>query len=578
MTCREKILSEDYAEFLHVMFNPTDEVLKSYGAECAQNLGSRFTALYTPLSKVEGFATRHYNSRNVPKMYGLMNMNALEVSGVLRLANQPVLNLKGQGVILGIVDTGIDYTHPAFIDQNGNTRILRIWDQSTNEGNLPQPLNYGFLYQRIGNLGLNYGSEYTDDQINEALRSSDPQSIVPSTDEVGHGTFLAGVAGGSPSLENNFVGAAPEVKFIIVKLKPAKQYLRRFFDLSDEAHAYQENDIMAGINYIRTMAGVFNMPVSLLLGVGTNMGGHDGKSPIGYILEEFEYGNSTTTTVAAGNEGNARRHYEGIIESNNSMQEVEIMVGDNVKGFSMEIWGDAPQVFSIGIVSPTGEAVPRIPARIGETQNIRFLFEDTTIFVEYNLVDIATGDEFIFLRFDAPSQGVWRIQVYGNNISTGKFSCWLPTIELVQGELYFLRPSPYTTITDPANNGSVITTTAYDSTTGAFFSDSSRGFTRKGDIKPDIAAPGVGITGPNLRGGYEARSGTSCAAAITAGACAQFLTWAVTYGNQPWMSEAEVRSYLIRGARRKPELTYPNQEWGFGTLDIYNSFEVMRMI
>ncbi len=578
MTCREKILSEDYAEFVHIMFNPTEEVLRSYGAECVQNLGSRYSTLYTPLAKLQDFDTIHFSSRNVPKLYGLMNMNALEKSGVLRLANQPVLNLKGQGVILGIVDSGIDYTHPAFIDQNGNTRILRIWDQTTNIGNLPEPLNYGFLYQRTGNLGLNYGTEYTDEQINEALRSDDPRSLVVTNDEVGHGTFLAGVAGGSPSLENNFVGAAPEVKFIIVKLKPAKQYLRNFYNVSEGANAYQENDIMAGVNYIRTMAGVFNMPVSLLLGLGSNIGGHDGKSQLGYILEEFEYGNSTTTTVAAGNEGNARRHFEGDLIADGISQDVEFIVGEGITGFFMEIWGDAPQIFSIGITSPTGEVIPRIPARIGERENISFLFESTTIFVEYNLVDISTGDEFIFLRFKNPTPGSWKIQVYGNNISTGKYHCWLPTIELVQGELYFLRSSPYITVTGPGNSPAVITVSAYNSATDAYYSDSSRGFTRKGEIKPDLAAPGVDILGPNTRGGYETRSGTSCAAAITAGACAQFLTWAVTFGNQPWMSEAEVRSYLIRGARRKTELTYPNREWGFGVLDIYNSFEVMRMI
>ena len=84
------------------------------------------------------------------------------------------------------------------------------------------------------------------------------------------------------------------------------------------------------------------------------------------------------------------------------------------------------------------------------------------------------------------------------------------------------------------------------------------------------------ITGPTIYGGFENISGTSPAAAITAGACAQVLTWGIVNENRSFMSSAEVKSYLIRGAKRDPGIIYPDNMWGYGKLDIYNSFEVLR--
>lgn len=474
-----------------------------------------------------------------------------------------------------MTEEGIDYLNPAFMDADGNTRILRIWDQSSNEGNLPREFENNPLSEILP-LQIKYGSEYLEDDINRAIRSDNPYSIVGQRDEIGHGTFLAGVAGGTPNILNSFSGAATEAKFIVVKLKQAKSYLRQFYFVPENVPAYQDNDITIAANYIRIYSEIYRMPVSLLVALGTSQGSHEGRSLLSSELSRYTNNVGTCVTVAAGNEGNARHHYKGAVESSNKPVEVEIRVEENHPGFSMEMWIDTPQLFSIGVISPTGEVIGRIPARMGSSQIVDFVFERTRLFVEYELVERQTGDELIFLRFREPTAGIWRIVVYGNNVNSGKFNCWLPITQFVGEGTYFLEPEPAETITIPGMAEGVITSAAYDSSNGAYFQESGRGFTRDGRVKPDIASPGVGITGPTLRGTFENRDGTSYAAAITAGACAQILTWGIVNGNRSYMSTTDVKSYLIRGAKREPGYDYPNNQWGYGKLDVYNAFDVLR--
>lgn len=575
MTYRDKILSEDYAELIYPEFNPSDRVIKRYNVEFSENISNTKSTLYLPLSAMENINFSNYSYGLMPKVYGLMDTSPLEVSGITRLANQPVLSLRGQGTIIGIVDTGIDYTNPAFIDSNGKTRILRIWDQTDDKGKLPAAVRNEILRESL-NLKIYYGSEYTEDDINEALNSANPREIVPVTDDIGHGTFMAGVAGGTPDIASGFSGAATEAKFIVVKLKQAKKYLRNYYFIPEDVPAYQENDIIAAANYIRIYSMVFNMPVSLMVALGSNQGGHDGGTMLSDELSRYVNSAGTAVTVAAGSEGNARHHFLGVVEDEDKPVDMEIRVGDNVAGFSAEIWVDAPQIFSVGIISPTGEVVNRIPARMGSSQIIDFIFEKTRIYIEYDIIEGATGDELIFMRFREPTAGIWRIQIYGSNINTGVFNCWLPITQFVGDNVYFLEPDPSITITDPAMAAGVITVAGYDSRSGAYFQESGRGYTRRGRVAPDIAAPAVDITGPSVNGGFENTNGTSPAAAITAGACAQVLTWGIVNENRSFMSSAEVKSYLIRGATRDSGMVYPNNMWGYGKLNIYNSFEVLR--
>ena len=181
----------------------------------------------------------------------------------------------------------------------------------------------------------------------------------------------------------------------------------------------------------------------------------------------------------------------------------------------------------------------------------------------------------IFVRMIRPTEGLWRILVY-SNMDNSIFDSYLPGQSLIGNHAYFLRSDPDITLTSPSSTANAISVSGYDPITGAFYQDSGRGFTRLGSYKPDLCAPCTDITGPNLRGGYEQRSGTSLAAALTAGACAQFFTWAVTNGNFPSITSNNIKAYLIRGAVRNPDIQYPSRLWGYGTLDVYRSFDVLR--
>lgn len=559
--CREQILSEETTEFIILSFFMTPKLMEYYHGVCYQQVNGRYFTIYSPVKELNEAFINQIPYGALPKLYGEMSTAALDISGVTQLANQPVLNLKGQGVLIGIVDSGIDYTHPAFLDEYGNTRILRIWDQTSNAGTPP--------------MGINYGTEYTEDQINEALRAENPFDIVNTTDATGHGTFLAGVTAGSADPVNDFTGAAPEAKIVVVKLKPAKKFLRDFYFINDNVIAYQENDIMLGLNYLRRFAVDVGLPMSIPFGLGSNLGGHDGFSSLSYIMNSISYLPGFCICVPTGNEGNSRQHYHGTITNASQSEQIELSVSSDVRGIILEIWGQNPSVLSIGIESPTGEALPRIPARLRTTQKYNFIFDRTTVIVDYELVDSSTTDEVITLRLETPTQGIWKINVYSNT-DDSVFDAYLPGINFIGNNAYFLRSDPNITLTGPSSASNVITVSGYDAVTGAFYVDAGRGFTRINTLKPDICAPCTFITGPNLRGGYEQRSGTSLAAAITAGACAQFLTWSITNKNSPLITSTNIKSSLIRGAIRKPGEIYPSRQWGYGTLDVYNSFDVLR--
>lgn len=186
-------------------------------AECIQNIGEKFVAEYFDRDEVPQLSIRTYGYSIIPKCFGLLDTLALETTGILQLQNQPALSLRGQGIFIGFVDTGISYELPCFRNADGSTRIRSIWDQSipAGEKNTPQ----GFLY----------GTEYTQKEINEALEQEHPRELVPVTDEDGHGTMLASIACGSEDLQAGFTGAAPYAELLVVKLKPAKPYLKDFF-------------------------------------------------------------------------------------------------------------------------------------------------------------------------------------------------------------------------------------------------------------------------------------------------------------------------------------------------------------
>lgn len=558
--CSEQIVNEDFADFI-IENEQYPESFRAAPGFCTDRINNVYSVAYVPITSLPDNIIQQYSYSIFPSCFGLLQMDSLDVSGVTQIQNIPSLALTGQGVLIGIIDTGIEYTHEAFINADGTTKIMSIWDQTIQDGGQSP-------------LGLYYGTEYSSEQINLALASENPLSVVPSTDENGHGTFLAGVAAGRRNEERNFSGVVPNAQILVVKLKQAKRYLREFFSIPLDVDCFQENDIMFGVRYLIENARRLGQPISICIGVGSSQGSHDGRHSLSNYISSVADEKGIGVTIAAGNEGTRRHHYSGVVDASIGYDTVELKVGANNQGFSMELWGNSPNLFSIDVLSPAGEYISRIPARLNETREINFIFEKTRLFVDYDIVESQTGDELILIRFQNPSEGIWRFRVYSSIIYNPRFNIWLPITNFIGTDTFFTNSDPDTTLTEPANAVIPIIATAYNYRNDSMFIDASRGFTRSNMTNPTLAAPGVDILGPSLRNGYTVLSGTSVAAAFVTGTVAMIQEWGRR--NQRQLDTLEIKNYLIRGAKREPNRTYPNREWGYGILDIYNTFTSLR--
>ena len=559
---KEMILSEEYADIILPAF-PC--FLHQYQEQGAQLFNDFYGMIHYPLENqifVDTYGGGFYYY-TIPKLYSLLDSVNLDASGITAVQNQPVLNLKGKDIILGFIDTGIDYTHPAFRLPSGETRIQGIWDQTIQSGATPYDLAYGTAYSR--------------EMINQALEAEDPFSVIPTTDENGHGTFLAGIAAGSTLPENDFNGAAPEAVIAVVKLKEAKQYLKELFYVTGSAPAYQMTDIMMGIRYLLKLSQELAKPLVICLGLGTNQGSHSGSAPLDSMFSQAKSPRGFHVVTAAGNEAGKAHHYYGNALSDPAeYTAVEVLVESGTKGFCLELWGQPPEIYSVGFESPLGEVIQKIPSRISYSDNISFVLERTKIFVSSEILQTVSGNQMIFIRFSDPTPGSWKVRIYTGSYNGGNYHMWLPVTGFSQPDVRFLEPNPDTTLTSPGASVTAITTAAYNAYNNSLFLNSSRGYTRTGYIKPDFTAPGVNVMGPAPGGRFQTRSGTSVAAAFTAGASALLMQWGMEQIPPRIFNTSELKSLFIRGAERSSDKLYPNREWGYGILDVYQVFASLQ--
>lgn len=564
LSCEELIISNNFLGVIVDYMGEIEEVKEKYNSNCVQAITTTLAIVYVEALDVDiNFIKRSGGYRSFPDVYGLLDTSSMEESGVLQIRNQIYINLLGKDVIIGFVDTGIDYTHRVFTKADNTTRILSIWDQTRNDSSPPE--------------GLLYGVEYTKEDIDVALKSENPLDIVPVTDEIGHGTFMAGIAAGNIDANKEFSGVAPLSDIVVVKLRQVKEVLRNVYRVKEAAPCYDETDIMQGIKYLTDVAIKLKKPLVLCLGIGTNLGDHSGSSRLGEYLEEVGENTGFVVAAAAGNEGNAGHHYESGVMEPGQEEDVEITVAENESGFFVELWSTIPFLFSVGLISPSGEFISKIPARIGGRDTIRFLLENTIVSVLYEIVEVGTGDELIIMRFEDPSPGIWRIRVYNESPVGGLYNMWLPITGFIEDQTYFIKSSPDITICEPANANGIITSSTYNHNNGSVYINSSRGYTRYGRIKPDFASPGVGVYGPVPKDNFSTRTGSSIASAHTAGAAALLLEWGIVKENDLDMDSFSVKSYMIRGAVRNPDIIYPNREWGYGRMNIFQTFEALRV-
>ena len=347
----------------------TEKLLQSYDIAVAYIVSGRYLIAYateevfTQFTSVLGAGA----ISSISIVLGLLGRPSLEASGITQIHRQPFLELRGQGVIVGIVDTGIDYTLDIFRNEDGTSKIQYIYDQAA--VGEPPP-------------GYYIGVEYNNDQINAALASDNPLEIVPVSDPSGHGTFLASVAAGRET--GDFIGAAPDADLIVVKLRKARPYYLRLFSVPPEQeNAFESNAIILGIDYIIKRARALNKPVAICIGLGSNFGTHTSYSIFEEYLGDIANLAGVSLCIAAGNESQARHHTMGRITAQGETYDIDIKVGENAGDIFLSIWTGVSDRVSVSIRSPTGELIPRVPARSGTMFNTQLILERSSTTISY---------------------------------------------------------------------------------------------------------------------------------------------------------------------------------------------------
>ena len=468
----------------------------------------------------------------LPKRVFTGAVTGLDSTCIRNVQSENTFGLSGSGVIVGIIDTGIDYTHPDLRKDNGDTRIIYFWDQSA-QGDPPE----GFVS----------GAEYSDTVLNAALRSDDPFSVtgIPYTDT--HGTAVAGIAAGN-------AGAAPGADIIAVRVRPAGDDFSR------------STELMRGVRYITMKAAALRKPAAINISFGMNEGSHKGDS----LFEEYLTAASNvwklSIIVPTGNEGGAGHHFSGNTGAS-SRREISFFTAAGLTGFYLSMWKDYADDMSAFLILPDGTKTPsataETPVSTARSGNIRITAiygQPTRYSVSQELFfDIRASEGFI-------PAGLWRLVIVSGNIANGSFDIWLPTVAEVTAGTYFADPDNFATLTIPSTSRKVICTAGYNDNIGSAADFSGFGWKSEGLPMPDLAAPCTGIIAPRAGGGYDAFTGTSFAAPFVTGAAALLMEEGIVRGNSPFMYGEKLKATLRRSARRFPGLICPSPVSGYGTL------------
>ena len=494
----------------------------------------------------------------LPKLYLPQTLTALENTGILSVQNLSALQLKGEHVLIGCIDSGIAYTHPAFQTPDGHTRIVALWDQTRNDPiSSASPFGYGTLYR--------------DAAINAALQNPDPYAIVPSQDTTGHGTALAAIAAGSENSAAAFSGAAPLAQLAIVKLQTAKPWLLEQACLSPETPLYAESDILTGISWLLMLSRKEKKPLILCLGLQTWQGSHNGDSALERTIAYLADSPGVCFVTGTGNEADQQHHHTFHTDSTKAEARAELLVSDQTQAFSMELW--APPVFSfrLSLTSPSGDGLTGLVPRLGG-QRLSFPLDRSIVDIRYETFRSESGNQLVYLRFFTPAPGIWTIGCALTSPIDAYIHLWLPPTVTIKGDVHFLQPDPFTTAMGPANTASVLSVSAALTGNTSTLSASGRGYTFSGGQVPTLAAPGENLLTASYIQGYQTVTGSSAATALTAGAAALVADWGRTLNPPHNLSTQDIGTFLLKGCHQPPQASYPNPQSGYGFLDLSESF------
>ena len=463
--------------------------------------------------------------------------------------DKPPQNLTGKGVIVAILDSGIDIKHPDFIDNSGNSRILYIWDQNQN-GNPPK--------------GFDFGTEYTNSEINMAING---EFKIPNLDIDGHGTAVAGISSGNGRASNGKnIGVAPESSIIVVKLKTENNSL-----------STSSVNLIRAVKYISEKSALLKMPVVINISYGTNRGTHDGQSLFEQYLDNISEKKDTSIVVATGNEGISRHHFESDIKNGETVN-IEFSISDNFKEFSFVFISSFYDYLNFKIFNSSGEQSSIIDLRQLGQETIIFNKTKITLYLDQPTPSYE-GQE-ILLIFSALEdyipKDIWTLQVFGIEVFDGRIDAWLPITSIAGLETQFLNSSYQTTLTLPSTSKKVISVGGYDSITNDVAEFSGKGYTRDNYISPDLVAPAVLVSSASSNGTYSNFTGTSFAAPFVSGACAIMMQWGIINKNDISMYGQRLKAFLKLGTSKKSGVKYPNISWGYGSLCLNSSLNFAK--
>lgn len=539
---------------LIVKYSGTLNELREIGIQVVE-LSNEFAILTVPESLVErlaDFPQIEYVEK--PKRLFFQAANGRRVSCVPPVQNPP-FSLFGSGVLVAIIDSGIDYTNPDFRNDDGTTRIRNLWDQ-TIMGNPPE----GYLI----------GTEFTREQIDEAIKQPTVpmrMQIVPSVDVSGHGTSVAGIAAGNGrgSRGRIYRGVATQSELLVVKLgNPREEGFPR------------TTELMQAIDYVVRKALFYKQPVAINISFGNTYGSHDGTSLLERFIEDIANIWKSVICIGTGNEGRSAGNKAGIVRENEETV-IQLAVQEQEPALNLQIWKAYYDIMDISFVSPSGERIGPIQEVLG-TQ--RFSVGNTELLLYYGEPSPYSTAQEIYVDF-LPKEvyinsGIWEIVLTPRKIISGNYAMWLPSENVLNPGTAFLFPTETGTLTIPSTASRTIGVGAYDALTFSYADFSGRGQRGTGRLsKPDIVAPGVNVTAPTTSGTYASFSGTSFATPFVTGGAALMMEWGIIKENDPYLYGEKVKAYMQRGARPLPGFTeYPNPQVGYGALCVRDSIPI----
>lgn len=540
----------------------TVEVITRFSGDIA-NIADEFDAEVEVL--YYGYAIITINKSNLLNLYMHPQILSLELpkslyfeatfnlltSCIRTVQSSESYDLRGEGVIIGIIDSGIDYTHKDFIDDDGKSRILYIWDQSV-EGTPP--------------AGFRSGAEYNNEEINLALENAFPFQVIPMVDTNGHGTAVAGIAAGNGRSSNGEnLGVAPESELIVVKIG-TRGY----------ASFARTTELMRALKYVIEKAKMLNRPIAINISVGTNNGSHRGTSVLETFISDISASWRTSIVIPTGNEGSAGHHFQGQLISNQETS-IEFFTSAGITEFYITLWKSFEDSFTVEIIFPGGGT----SGIIGIESQVRTVRHDNvSLTIIYGQPTHYSDRQEIFFNFVAVERtinaGVWRMIIRTRDIVDGRIEMWLPTTEEVTEGTFFSTPSINNTMTIPSTALKAITVSGYNDRIGNIAEFSGRGSLNMELPNPDISAPAVGIISTKAGGGYDSFTGTSMAAPFVTGSAALMMQWGIINNNDPFLYGERIKAFLRLGAARSNNVKYPNQLFGYGRLCLSNTMNYLE--